>query len=183
MAELNNLCPICLKHRKKFERHHVIWTTDGGSSDITNLLFICKTCHIILTRGYEDSYWYDLACVSHQKIVHGLEFEKRAYKDESKGAYSTFLDYKASDCKALNKVTEQEFEQMIKNNAQLEYEVSMCVVHGIITSDEISDCIEDTNKILELINKVKGYKLPNGHLDCNRLLQPTPLTPTHGELC
>lgn len=88
MAKTNSkksgLCPLCLKMKKGFDRHHVAPRVDGGSDCKENLIDICKTCHIIITRGSEeDSVKLQLACMGYQLAKYGNGFFVKRYKDGS----------------------------------------------------------------------------------------------------
>jgi hypothetical protein len=79
------ICPLCLKRRQQFEKHHVIWRADGGSNDPVNLLPICKTCHAIINNGcLEDLRPRYLACFYHQLGEHGLAFIQKSNALKSK---------------------------------------------------------------------------------------------------
>lgn len=69
------ICPLCQKPKTEFEKHHVVWRMDGGSDDKTNLLEICKTCHLTITNGcIEDSKLLNLTALAHQMQNHGVDF-------------------------------------------------------------------------------------------------------------
>lgn len=135
---MTRLCPICLKHRQIFERHHVIWKNDfdGGSNDPVNLLDICKTCHAILTHGESESTWYDRACVAHQWATYGLRFELKARKDINKSK----LLKRFTEAEQLNfKIDCRFVDETIKRIGIAEYNVAMGIIHGVITEDEVYD--------------------------------------------
>src|SRR3972149_7712102 len=70
-------CPICLKHKTEYDKHHVIWKCDGGKDIPENLLNICTSCHALMTfsREKED---HILNCVATRfaAAVHGINFVK-----------------------------------------------------------------------------------------------------------
>lgn len=79
------ICPLCLKRRQEFEKHHVIWRSDGGSNDPVNLLPICKTCHAIINNGsIEDRAPRYFACFYHQLGEYGIEFIQKSNALKSK---------------------------------------------------------------------------------------------------
>lgn len=69
------LCPICLEQRTEFQRHHVIWSCEGGTDEAINLLDICKSCHALLTFGSSaDSIPREYAAIGHQMLSFGIAF-------------------------------------------------------------------------------------------------------------
>lgn len=73
------ICPLCRKEKTIFEAHHVVWRADGGTDDKTNLLKICKTCHLTITNGDPaDADQLERLCIFHQLAAHGLDFIQKS---------------------------------------------------------------------------------------------------------
>lgn len=73
----NNYCPICLKQRENFEGHHCIPSSEGGSDDSVNILYICNSCHALITNGCnEDSKTRFDCAIYHQISKFGIDFYK-----------------------------------------------------------------------------------------------------------
>lgn len=89
----NDCCPLCLKKKQNFEYHHCIWSSEGGTSDASNLLRICMSCHAVLTRGSdEDRIPKDLAAFCHQMMYFGLDFIPRTRPHKGKHKNVSFLE-------------------------------------------------------------------------------------------
>jgi hypothetical protein len=152
------LCPICLKERKHFEKHHVIWknNVDGGSNDPVNLLNICKTCHAILTFGESESGWYDMACVAYQQMVYGLNFELKARKDVTKSSLlNEFIDCEKAGLLKGNLA--KKANEIIKELASSKYRLAMAIIHELITEEEFNfianDSLHDPDEIKKIMHK------------------------------
>lgn len=143
------LCPICLRNRKFFERHHVIARVDGGSDDPVNLMDICRICHKILSAGEGKAIWYYLACVCHQQIVYGLNFELRArnigYVDRSDEIVWP-LEKRAS---TLNHWTCQHADEYYKNIGYFIWLIAMGMIHGLVSGYNPDYVIRNIDVILE----------------------------------
>lgn len=73
------ICPLCLDERSEFDRHHVIWRSEGGTDDPVNILPICRTCHAIASFGNsEDAGRLNAACADYMLALHGLGFWERS---------------------------------------------------------------------------------------------------------
>lgn len=76
-TNLDYVCPICFTcgESNKFEYHHVLAASLGGSDNYRNILSVCKTCHSIMTMGDEElALIYHNTCLSHQMIYFPVSF-------------------------------------------------------------------------------------------------------------
>lgn len=90
-----NYCPICLKQRIHFDKHHCIWASEGGTDSFTNLLKICRTCHAVITGGCVDEMApKNLAAFHHQIIYFGFNFIPRHPVKKAKYQGRSFLEKK-----------------------------------------------------------------------------------------
>lgn len=69
----NEICPICFDEVNYGNIHHGIPACEGGSDENTNLLQICKKCHMC-THHYENNYtaYEAIGCLSFLYMVHGF---------------------------------------------------------------------------------------------------------------
>ena len=97
----NNICPLCLKKKESFEGHHCIPASEGGSDDNVNILYICKSCHTIITNGCAEDISVRSKCaICHQISIFGINFflmnplNNKRYKNEDMGLYENRPEYK-----------------------------------------------------------------------------------------
>lgn len=71
----NDYCPLCLRRRRDFEVHHVIFKAEGGHHTVNNLLRICCSCHALINLGCnEDGVPRAMAALHHQLFHFGISF-------------------------------------------------------------------------------------------------------------
>ena len=140
---------------------------DGGSDHPVNLLDICATCHAILTFGGEESCFYDDACVAHQQASYGLCFELYARKNRRRGELlKDILDSRKVNRRIGMRCDAKATDEIIRKIGIANYNVSMAVIHNIITVDEFWAATEDDSLRTGLVTKI-FCKLSHGAINAS----------------
>lgn len=82
----HDYCPICLTQQSSFEGHHCIMSAKGGSDDKENILFICNSCHSLITNGNDsDSKPRYTSAIFHQMMHYGITFYQMNPENNRRG--------------------------------------------------------------------------------------------------
>jgi hypothetical protein len=115
-------CPVCLREREEFEKHHVLPRSKGGSNHPQNILPICSTCHAIITRGCtEDMAPRYIACFAHQLKNYGLSFVLTSNLLNSNTSF--WVKEYVERMLPIEEVTATNLDKSLRNMGHLEYEV------------------------------------------------------------
>lgn len=154
-----SLCPICLKQREEFDKHHVIWKTDGGSDHPVNILRICRTCHAILTFGESEAWYYDKACVAHQQCCYGIEFELHSHLDRRKNETLMILinERKWRRKHQFTPLSTKNADELIRMSGQATYVVMMSVIHEVISMGDFDKAKKDKEFAYQLSKNLACY--------------------------
>lgn len=97
------LCPICLTVKTEFDRHHVVWKSEGGSNSPENILLICRDCHARITKGDEFGRFDNLTAIYFMAMIYGFDFLRilnnkfvaslGCVEDEVKKSFHLFYQY------------------------------------------------------------------------------------------
>jgi hypothetical protein len=150
----NDYCPICLNKKTKFEHHHCIPSSEGGSDDIVNILRICNSCHSIITNGCpEDVLPKYLTAIYHQIYLFGINFYKmnplnnKRFKYRDMGLYENRPMFKEiiNHYDNLNQEEQINFNKKIKEQALYYYKYYRSIVSNIIPSTELITILNDNS--------------------------------------
>lgn len=124
-----NVCPLCLKQKKTFDYHHCIASCDGGPDHHSNVLRICRPCHVLLTIEHEgEGAAKERAAFWHQVMHFGFDafpaFESRGARHSDVSFYERFPRFR--ELMALyqsEQATEQDLaNRMLRREARFRYQ-------------------------------------------------------------
>lgn len=125
----NSFCPLCLIQKREFEIHHCIAATHGGPDTPSNLLYICNSCHALITRGsIEDRVPKEKAALNHQLMHFGIRLFQDALARPNKRTGNSFLDQNHFAPKIMEHLSQASPEMIanvdikIKQSARVEYQ-------------------------------------------------------------